>query len=422
MQEVRDGNIGTSAPSQQKVEDDVVEVLSTPLEVRELHGLSRCMACQEQDRKCYVDQKSPQCFYCRAPDDCMFRRTVERSMNAFNWNEVAGTVAGQKRHLDDGDSNVNRKLRPIEDHRPPSVLPAPDVGVNGRLSHDVSRPWLRDVSNRAPYPVHIPSLNLEPGDTRMVRRIPVPPLPPPPPPPIPQVKRPESQDRNGIPRTDPALYCDQCQVHFSTNSEYSKHMSRHTKRFRCDVAGCKKIDGFATLNDLDRHRKSVHGAYDIEDPVWKCFVEGCKSREKIWPRQDNFKAHLERMHRGVDVEHYVKVSDRWLETEERPARLAAKQARGNAQAQAQGQAQNQTQSQQAQSQPPSQPQTPAANHTNAGIGTAATAAADSRSETRDEKPPVAAPVPVEGERTRRESGRIIKPTAAALAAAAAASS
>ncbi|EEP76650.1 predicted protein [Uncinocarpus reesii 1704] len=95
-----------------------------------------------------------------------------------------------------------------------------------------------------------------------------------------------------------------------------KHMDRHEKRFKCDIADCRRREGFATPNDLDRHRKSVHGILPKHGSVkvFKCFVRGCSKRDKIWPRPDNFRQHLTRVHKGCNVKEMVRLSDEWFES------------------------------------------------------------------------------------------------------------
>ena len=85
-----------------------------------------------------------------------------------------------------------------------------------------------------------------------------------------------------------------------------KHLLKHEKPHKCDVHNCKRNGkGFATINDLDRHKKSVHGI-DIDKKSWKCAAERCKSREKCWPRLDNFKQHVRRMHKDEDELDFIK--------------------------------------------------------------------------------------------------------------------
>lgn len=79
-----------------------------------------------------------------------------------------------------------------------------------------------------------------------------------------------------------------------------KHDLRHRKPFICTYPGCQRSEGFSTTNDLDRHMKSKHPSCqkaNLAKRQYRCHIEGCKSREKAWPRLDNFRSHLKRVHR-----------------------------------------------------------------------------------------------------------------------------
>lgn len=79
-----------------------------------------------------------------------------------------------------------------------------------------------------------------------------------------------------------------------------KHDLRHRKPFKCGCPGCPRIEGFSTTNDLDRHTKSKHplATTSKAEPMKKyhCVVPGCTSKDKAWPRLDNFRSHLRRTH------------------------------------------------------------------------------------------------------------------------------
>ena len=80
-------------------------------------------------------------------------------------------------------------------------------------------------------------------------------------------------------------------------------MLRHDKPHICDVHGCNRAiigKGFTTKNDLDRHKKSVHRV-NMEKGSYQCASKNCRNRGKIWPRLDNFKQHINRMHQGEDI-------------------------------------------------------------------------------------------------------------------------
>lgn len=54
------------------------------------------------------------------------------------------------------------------------------------------------------------------------------------------------------------------------------------------------MTGFTTKNDLDRHKKSLHQVYIGKS--YMCAVPHCPKKNKIWPRTDNFRQHLKRVH------------------------------------------------------------------------------------------------------------------------------
>lgn len=79
-----------------------------------------------------------------------------------------------------------------------------------------------------------------------------------------------------------------------------KHEAAHRKDNKCEEEGCGK--GFGTLNDLERHRKTVHSKDPRCGPTerYKCFGKTCRQSDKLWPRLDNFRAHLRRKHGNED--------------------------------------------------------------------------------------------------------------------------
>ena len=86
-----------------------------------------------------------------------------------------------------------------------------------------------------------------------------------------------------------------------------KHILKHEKPFRCDVRGCRRGPrGFTTVNDLNRHKKSVH-RIGSSTKSYQCASEHCRNKEKIWPRLDNFKQHVNRMHNDENADELIKL-------------------------------------------------------------------------------------------------------------------
>ncbi|KAE9987499.1 hypothetical protein EG328_002484 [Venturia inaequalis] len=104
--------------------------------------------------------------------------------------------------------------------------------------------------------------------------------------------------------------CDRCDEILKCPSDYRKHMLKHDKPNKCDVPGCTRVDGFSTINDLQRHKKSKHGiGIDTITTSFKCASPSCKNQAKIWPRRDNFKQHILRMHKDEDVNALISRSE-----------------------------------------------------------------------------------------------------------------
>ena len=83
-----------------------------------------------------------------------------------------------------------------------------------------------------------------------------------------------------------------------------KHITRHEKPHKCDVTGCQRKEGFTSANDLDRHKKSKHNLAPTHgsDRSYKCASEQCKKKFKIWPRLDNFRQHVLKIHPDENAE------------------------------------------------------------------------------------------------------------------------
>ncbi|RFU33116.1 hypothetical protein B7463_g3224, partial [Scytalidium lignicola] len=92
----------------------------------------------------------------------------------------------------------------------------------------------------------------------------------------------------------PGLVCPTCHKPVKTKSELKKHNLRHGKPFKCKYPGCTWLQGFSTTNDLERHVNSKHPVKATKR--FRCHVPGCKSKDRSWPRLDNFKSHIKRLH------------------------------------------------------------------------------------------------------------------------------
>ncbi|EXJ88347.1 hypothetical protein A1O1_05277 [Capronia coronata CBS 617.96] len=118
-------------------------------------------------------------------------------------------------------------------------------------------------------------------------------------------------------RSQPLL-CRECNYQAKTRSDLKKHNARHEREHRCHFPTCmRKSKGFATKNDLDRHLKSVHHINSRGTKYYKCLAEGCPRADRKWPRLDNFKQHLQKMHKDQDPDHLLELSESWYNQQQR---------------------------------------------------------------------------------------------------------
>lgn len=78
----------------------------------------------------------------------------------------------------------------------------------------------------------------------------------------------------------------------------SKHRQRHRKPHRCSYQNCSRAkEGFSTSNDLQRHKRTVHNEDELGGKKYICPHGNCQNKPlKKWPRADNFRSHLVRVH------------------------------------------------------------------------------------------------------------------------------
>ncbi|KAM0339135.1 hypothetical protein ACHAPU_011047 [Fusarium lateritium] len=90
--------------------------------------------------------------------------------------------------------------------------------------------------------------------------------------------------------------CNDCQKRCRTRSELRKHELKHSLPWHCNVPGCARDKGFTSKNDLDRHRRTVHSDRTVAGRTFVCNIGVCAKKSKRWPRADNFRSHLQRIH------------------------------------------------------------------------------------------------------------------------------
>ncbi|KAH7060611.1 hypothetical protein B0J12DRAFT_695972 [Macrophomina phaseolina] len=109
----------------------------------------------------------------------------------------------------------------------------------------------------------------------------------------------DEADATSVRRLKPgqkSLLCPDCGETAKCPSDFKKHTLKHTKPWTCDEPDCSRKEGFTTINDLKRHQKSVHKIGGMSKS-FRCVADRCRNKDKLWPRLDNFKQHINRMHK-----------------------------------------------------------------------------------------------------------------------------
>ena len=101
--------------------------------------------------------------------------------------------------------------------------------------------------------------------------------------------------------------CALCGRVAKNKSDAAKHLKQHTRPHLCEEIGCSRKEGFATLHDLERHRKSVHRLFPRVGDCRGYVCAACSDNgqdaaaaNKLWPRLDSFKSHVRRKHSDWD--------------------------------------------------------------------------------------------------------------------------
>ena len=84
--------------------------------------------------------------------------------------------------------------------------------------------------------------------------------------------------------------------HVKDSASDVQQASRPAKPHHCAFCQVFPPKAFRSANDLKRHLRTVHDLVNHRDTVWQCRIPDCKAVGKKWPRFDNFKAHVKRMH------------------------------------------------------------------------------------------------------------------------------
>ncbi|KAM0720208.1 hypothetical protein Q7P37_004344 [Cladosporium fusiforme] len=85
--------------------------------------------------------------------------------------------------------------------------------------------------------------------------------------------------------------------YFDRKCEWSKHMDKHDRPYRCPQPQCAKLQGFTYSGGLLRHEREVHGKHGGPKEQLRCTVAECKRHTgKGFTRKENLNEHLRRVH------------------------------------------------------------------------------------------------------------------------------
>jgi len=93
-------------------------------------------------------------------------------------------------------------------------------------------------------------------------------------------------------------FADECRgLVFDRKCEWSKHMDKHDRPYRCDHPSCAKLQGFTYSGGLLRHEREVHNKHGGPKAQLMCPYESCKRHVgKGFTRKENLNEHLRRVH------------------------------------------------------------------------------------------------------------------------------
>ncbi|KAI9708284.1 MAG: hypothetical protein M1828_003006 [Chrysothrix sp. TS-e1954] len=87
---------------------------------------------------------------------------------------------------------------------------------------------------------------------------------------------------------------------FERKCEWTKHMDKHERPYRCIEPGCEKLRGFTYSGGLLRHQREVHKKHGGPKELLMCPVPYCKRNTGTgFTRKENRDEHIRRVHRQL---------------------------------------------------------------------------------------------------------------------------
>ncbi|KAK4998118.1 hypothetical protein LTR66_002597 [Elasticomyces elasticus] len=86
---------------------------------------------------------------------------------------------------------------------------------------------------------------------------------------------------------------------FDRRCEWSKHVDKHNRPYRCQDPACSKLQGFTYSGGLLRHEREVHSQHGGPKERLPCPVTTCKRHTASgFTRKENLQEHIRRVHRS----------------------------------------------------------------------------------------------------------------------------
>ncbi|KAI1179290.1 hypothetical protein F4777DRAFT_575321 [Nemania sp. FL0916] len=97
--------------------------------------------------------------------------------------------------------------------------------------------------------------------------------------------------------------CTATTKEFLRKCEWSKHMDKHERPYKCKAPGCENIPGFTYSGGLLRHEREVHHKHGGPKNPLYCPHKTCKRhKSSSFARLENLNEHLRRCHTAGNTE------------------------------------------------------------------------------------------------------------------------
>ncbi|KAL9088603.1 MAG: hypothetical protein Q9165_006123 [Trypethelium subeluteriae] len=208
------------------------------------------------------------------------------------------------------DSNPSNSLQTVQRqaHRPPmitlgrSTSPVSPVSLNDDEKSSVVSPRLRSSSNASVPSISAPSPSMSDLQSEQDRSYRLPRIIPP------RREGEPPKNANGKLICIVDTRCDH--LTFERKCEWSKHMDKHDRPYKCSYPQCSKLQGFTYSGGLLRHEREVHKKHGGPRESLMCPFKDCKrSTGAGFTRKENLNEHLRRVHRRAEDEHPSRSDD-----------------------------------------------------------------------------------------------------------------